>query len=90
MSLADGLAKALQKFVQAKTHFGLSAMLLGHADYEAFVEDGSAAPPAVNTGARMGSGMGNAFKIVCPACEGGTLVFEEGCCKCHGCGYSQC
>jgi ribonucleoside-diphosphate reductase alpha chain len=90
MSLADGLAKALQKYVQAKTHFGLAAMLLGHADHDALAEENAAKPAPLNTGARMGSGMGNAFKIVCPACEGGTLVFEEGCCKCHSCGYSQC
>jgi ribonucleoside-diphosphate reductase alpha chain len=90
MSLADGLAKALQKYIHAKSHFGLSAMLLGHADHDAFAEENAAKPATPNTGARMGSGMGNAFKIVCPACEGGTLVFEEGCCKCHSCGYSQC
>ncbi len=90
MSLADGLAKALQKYIHAKSHFGLSAMLLGHADHDAFAEENAAKPALPNTGARMGSGMGNAFKIVCPACEGGTLVFEEGCCKCHSCGYSQC
>ncbi|MEI8122641.1 MAG: hypothetical protein WCI20_11350, partial [bacterium] len=31
----------------------------------------------------------NAFKIRCPEC-GGVLIFEEGCNKCHGCGYAQC
>jgi ribonucleoside-diphosphate reductase alpha chain len=26
---------------------------------------------------------------MCPDC-GGTLRHEEGCVKCHGCGYSKC
>ena len=29
------------------------------------------------------------YKIVCPACSG-ELAFQEGCVKCHGCGFSQC
>jgi ribonucleoside-diphosphate reductase alpha chain len=27
---------------------------------------------------------------ICPACGEATLVFEEGCKKCYGCGYSEC
>jgi ribonucleoside-diphosphate reductase alpha chain len=27
---------------------------------------------------------------LCPQCGGYTLAFEEGCKKCHGCGYSEC
>lgn len=92
MSLADGLAKGLQKYLHAKAHFGLKAILLGEADTEAFANGSltGAAPSPVNAGSRAGSGMGNAFKIKCPSCDAGALVFEEGCCKCHGCGYSQC
>ena len=26
----------------------------------------------------------------CPECGTGHLVFEEGCKKCHVCGYSEC
>lgn len=26
----------------------------------------------------------------CPSCGNGTLVYEEGCKKCHSCGYSEC
>lgn len=91
MSLADGLAKALAKYQQAKTHFGLKAILLGEVDPEQLSEDPTGKHgTALNSGGRAGSGMGNAFKIKCPACESNTLTFEEGCCKCHGCGYSQC
>lgn len=27
---------------------------------------------------------------ICPSCGAGTLVFEEGCSKCHACGHSEC
>ena len=27
---------------------------------------------------------------ICPACGSATLVYEEGCKKCYGCGYSEC
>src|SRR5712692_1332980 len=27
---------------------------------------------------------------LCPQCGGYTLAYEEGCKKCHGCGYSEC
>jgi ribonucleoside-diphosphate reductase alpha chain len=26
----------------------------------------------------------------CPDCGSGQLVYEEGCVKCHICGYSEC
>ena len=91
MSLADGLAKALAKYQQAKPHFGLKALLLGEVDPEQLTDEGTAGLSASpSSQSRAGSGMGNAFKIKCPACDGGTLTFEEGCCKCHACGYSQC
>lgn len=27
---------------------------------------------------------------ICPSCGAGALVFQEGCSKCHACGYSEC
>ena len=27
---------------------------------------------------------------LCPECGDATLVYEEGCKKCYGCGYSEC
>ena len=29
------------------------------------------------------------YKLKCPACSA-NLSFEEGCVKCHSCGFSQC
>jgi ribonucleoside-diphosphate reductase alpha chain len=85
MSLADGLATALERYMAAKQAFGLRALLLGEIDSEelnAILSD----KPRV---ARPGSGSAGAYKVKCPSCDG-SLVFEEGCCKCHSCGYSQC
>ncbi len=92
MSLADGLAKALRKYLWTKKEHGLKAILLGEVDPAAMTLGGNgAASPAkpVNPGNKLGTGTGGAFKVKCPACEG-VLTFEEGCCKCYGCGYSQC
>jgi len=30
------------------------------------------------------------FKLKCPSCDVGVLAFQEGCVKCHACGFSQC
>jgi len=30
------------------------------------------------------------FLGACPDCGGGQMVYEEGCMKCHICGFSQC
>jgi ribonucleoside-diphosphate reductase alpha chain len=80
MSLADGLAEALKKYLHYKDSYGLKALLLGEVD---FATPASEAPRATeHKPASM-------YKIKCPACEG-VLAFEEGCVKCHGCGFSQC
>ena len=88
MSLADGLAKALGRYRRAKKAHGLRAILLGEATWDDGASDDGVA--AGTNGERRGSGRGGAFKLKCPSCEVGDLRFEEGCCTCHGCGYSQC
>jgi hypothetical protein len=94
MSLADGLAKGLKRYMDVKERFGLHALLLGEISAEDLSNPSEAttATPALGKkkSARAGSGTGGAFKIKCPSCEVSELIFEEGCCKCQGCGYSQC
>jgi ribonucleoside-diphosphate reductase alpha chain len=77
LSLADGLAHALHRWRAAKERFGARAILLGEADLSE-VQAGATRHVIPD------------FKIRCPACPDGALVFEEGCCKCPACGYSQC
>ena len=91
MSLADGLAKTLQRYMDVKRRFGLQAILLGEVSPDALASPGDdAAPTMPKRSGRAGTGTGGAFKIKCPSCEASNLIFEEGCCKCMGCGYSQC
>ncbi len=84
MSLADGLATALQRYLDAKKAHGLEALLLGRVDPSSL--SAKAEPEhAKSNGPRSMS----QYKIKCPACTA-VLAFEEGCVKCHSCGFSQC
>jgi ribonucleoside-diphosphate reductase alpha chain len=85
-SLADGLAKALNKYLKAKAKFGLKPLLLGEVDMAALGEIHEE-QRKTNGGKRAVAQ--TAFKVKCPECKG-NLVFEEGCVKCPGCGYAQC
>jgi ribonucleoside-diphosphate reductase alpha chain len=84
MSLPDGLAKAIHRYLEAKKQHGLEALLLGRANLEA-------APNSNGTSASSPKQPRNvaSYKIKCPSCEG-DLAFMEGCAKCHSCGFSQC
>lgn len=81
MSLADGLATALLRYKRAKDEHGLEALLLGRVD-PASLE--SEVPVE-----RRRQPVGRQYKVKCPSCEG-HLSFEEGCEKCHSCGFSKC
>ncbi|MFT6362120.1 MAG: ribonucleoside-diphosphate reductase alpha chain [Planctomycetota bacterium] len=88
MSLADGLATALRRYVSARDKFGLEALLLGRVDPSQV----DMKEPAATAGLAPGSGGpkgAERFKLKCPQCAS-SLAFEEGCAKCYGCGYSQC
>jgi ribonucleoside-diphosphate reductase alpha chain len=82
-SLGDGLAQALAKYLIAKERDGLEALLAGRVQSLASPE----APSVVSGDSRQES----LFRIKCPECDSaGTLAFQEGCLKCHACGYSIC
>ncbi len=85
MSLADGLAKALQRYLEAKNTHGLRALLLGEVSPEAL-----SAPADGPMRPAMGGNAVESYKLKCPQCATAVLSFEEGCVKCHSCGYSQC
>jgi ribonucleoside-diphosphate reductase alpha chain len=86
MSLGDGLANSLHRYLAAKKQHGLHALLLGTAPqalektgYYSSSDTPSDAPPR-----NVAS-----YKVKCPACTG-ALAFQEGCVKCVACGFSQC
>jgi ribonucleoside-diphosphate reductase alpha chain len=84
MSLADGLARALRRYLEAKEAYGLEALLLGKVPVEKLND-----LPTTSPKAQASSGQESSYKIKCPTC-GGNLSFQEGCVKCYGCGFSQC
>lgn len=86
-SLADGLAKALEKYAVAKSEYGIKALLLGEVD-AACPPEGTKTAASTPPPAKPANDM-TAFKVHCPECQG-ALAYEEGCVKCYGCGYSQC
>jgi ribonucleoside-diphosphate reductase alpha chain len=84
MSLADGLARALRRYLSAKKEYGLEALLLGRVP-SGSLTDGPQEAPKTSASQKQSA----QYKIKCPSCAGG-LSFEEGCVKCHACGFSQC
>ncbi|MEQ1891455.1 MAG: ribonucleotide reductase N-terminal alpha domain-containing protein [Planctomycetota bacterium] len=84
MSLADGLARALRRYLSAKREYGLESLLLGRVPSGSLV-DGPAEAPKTTASQKQSE----QYKIKCPSCSSG-LSFEEGCVKCHACGFSQC
>jgi ribonucleoside-diphosphate reductase alpha chain len=82
-SLGDGLAHALGKYLAMKQRDGLDAILSGRVKTLDESESTRASIPTSDQEA--------IFKIKCPDCDlAGTLAFEEGCLKCHACGYCMC
>ena len=86
MSLADGLATALRRYLAAKQQHGLEALLLGRQGPEPDRQNG-----ARKQSAAQGERERNLtqYKVKCPACNS-AVAFEEGCVKCYSCGFSQC
>jgi ribonucleoside-diphosphate reductase alpha chain len=99
MSLADGLATALGRYLQAKEQNGLHALLLGttageleKTGYHKALEGAAAAAAAPAPQPLKPTGQPRnvaQYKLKCPACSS-VLSFEEGCVKCYSCGFSQC
>jgi ribonucleoside-diphosphate reductase alpha chain len=93
-SLADGLAHALRKYLAAKNKFGIKGLLLGEADlaklYDESVANGNGHGATATAQAPAPVKPKEMFKIKCPSCDAGVLAFQEGCVKCHACGFSQC
>jgi ribonucleoside-diphosphate reductase alpha chain len=83
MSLADGLARALRRYLAAKKEYGLEALLLGRVTNAQLSET---APEPKTTPSQSQS---QRYKLKCPSCTA-ILAFQEGCVKCHECGFSQC
>ena len=93
MSLADAIAKALaEELAHLQTRgeeerpetLPLDLVSDGQADIQ---------PQSLPFSVELGEGLSKPIKQIadlCPDCGQATFVFEEGCKKCHSCGYSMC
>lgn len=85
MSLADGLATALLRYMRAKKEHGLEDLLLGRVAPSAIESDA----PVERRQSAASQNQESRYKLKCPTCSN-NLSFQEGCVKCVSCGFSQC
>jgi ribonucleoside-diphosphate reductase alpha chain len=79
VSMPDALAKGLKKYLQGKQHVTVSVL--------------SDSKQSIFTTSKKSKGKDiteSKYGVKCPACPSGKIVFQEGCQKCFGCGYTAC
>lgn len=100
-SLPDAVAKALSLHFgfngenHAEALVNGDAVLNGHSNLQAGAVMAAYSPPSQD-GAFLSdptpapADLINKVGDICPSCGSSTLVYEEGCAKCHACGHSEC
>ncbi len=83
LSAPDAIAQALERYLQEKE--GVQAEL---PISEPTPTGGGTAPSAM--GGPSATQIDQSFLGGCPECGTGQLAYEEGCVKCHVCGFSEC
>ncbi|MBT3395169.1 adenosylcobalamin-dependent ribonucleoside-diphosphate reductase [archaeon] len=91
-SIPDGVGRALKKYLMAIENYGFENLLLGNVDYDEIVDELSDTLKKGNGNSSTNSNedQKNTYGIKCPKCEGGKLIFQEGCKRCSSCDYSAC
>ena len=80
LSAPDAIGQAIERYLEEKEGVQEALPLMV-----------SATPGAEQTQAETSTGHAETFDLgTCPECGAGQLAFEEGCKKCHVCGYSEC
>jgi ribonucleoside-diphosphate reductase alpha chain len=80
LSVPDAAAQAIERYLAEKE--GVQAELLSPLPVS-----GDQTQPLFSAGS---STVNESYLGSCPECGAGQLAFEEGCVKCHLCGYSEC
>jgi ribonucleoside-diphosphate reductase alpha chain len=84
LSVPDAIGQAIERYLEEKE--GIQEALPLRTGL--MPGTGESATQAESSGYASG---GQAFDMgTCPECGTGHLAFEEGCKKCHVCGYSEC
>jgi ribonucleoside-diphosphate reductase alpha chain len=83
LSAPDAIGQAIERYLEEQA--GIQEEL--PINLPAPVSDGSPKPKAAT---QSYHGLHDHFMGSCPECGTGQLAFEEGCVKCHVCGYSEC
>ena len=83
LSAPDAIGQAIEYYLQEKD--GVQGELVLNAPVTSAA--GSVAPSPASTG---GGSSQPGYLGSCPDCGTGQLSFEEGCVKCHVCGFSEC
>ena len=103
-SLPDAIAVALATHlglrVNGDIHVGATSNAAGAVmaasspaplkDWSGQTPSGSLNDPTTASASFNGASNGEKTGDICPSCGSSTLVYEEGCVKCHACGHSEC
>jgi ribonucleoside-diphosphate reductase alpha chain len=87
LSAPDAVAQAIERYLAEQA--GIQEDLLAHAPHPIAVSGGES-PSAAHGHAPHSAQMEQSYLGSCPECGTGQLAYEEGCVKCHVCGYSEC
>jgi ribonucleoside-diphosphate reductase alpha chain len=83
LSAPDAIGQAIERYLEEQA--GIQEEL--PISVQAGVPQGQA---QATTESKSYHGLNEHFVGSCPECGSGQLAFEEGCMKCHVCGYSEC
>ncbi|MFC2150251.1 vitamin B12-dependent ribonucleotide reductase [Calditrichota bacterium] len=87
-STPDAIGQALERFLDNLERTQTELPFDAPSDSVAEKAAETANKPVLTS--KTGSPQGPDAKLDCPDCHEGQLVYEEGCMKCHSCGYSKC
>ena len=82
LSAPDAVGQAIERYLEEKEGVQAALPLAVDAPQAAAAE-----PQASSTYHQIQQ---QSFIGACPECGGGQMAYEEGCMKCHICGYSEC
>jgi len=85
LSAPDAIGQAIERYLEEKE--GVQGDLLREEPVRTTSSSGTAGEARSRA---SGSGGAGQYFGSCPECGAGQLAFEEGCVKCHVCGYSEC